>query len=362
MNLGPSRTVQQTITKDEAHRRQSYAHNGSPRRRRANMLSHLDGSGSTRVVVTGGAGFIGSHLCEALLARDSHVTCVDNLVGTAGSTRNIDHLIGDHRFELVVDSVLDWASNADLAGVDCVFHQAASKNSVALDDPEHDLTVNSLGTLRLLLRCARDDVRKFVHASTGSVFGETNQPHDDRIPKRPVSLYGTSKLAGESYCSVVGNTFGLDYTVLRYYHVIGPRQDWSERGGVVPIFARRCLQRRPLKIYGTGEQTRSFTAVADIVAANLLASDSTTTSGQSFTCASGIAVSIRELAEFIIEETGSLREIVLEPSRAGDIEQFVVDNGPIRELGIEFDTDWRGLVRDVIAWIKASGAVRTREP
>ena len=224
-----------------------------------------------RVVVTGGAGFIGSHLCEALLASDNRVTCVDNLVGTEGSTHNLYDFIDDPRFELVTDSVLDWADRTDLTGLDCIFHQAASKNTVALDDPELDLAVNGLGTLRLLLAAARCGVPKFVHASTGSVFGETGRAHCEDGLKQPVSLYGVSKLAGESYCAVIGRTFGLDYTVLRYYHVIGRRQDSSERGGVVPIFVRRCLEGRPLTIYGTGTQTRSFTAVHDVVRANVLA-------------------------------------------------------------------------------------------
>lgn len=312
--------------------------------------------------MTGGAGFIGSHLCEALLARGSRVTCVDNLVGTGGSTRNVDHLIGDPRYDLVVDDVRDWAQRADLTGVDCIFHQAASKNSVALDDPELDLAVNGLGTLRLLLCAARAGVGKFVHASTGSVFGEAHQPHDDRCPMRPVSLYGTSKLAGESYCAVVGRTFGLDYTVLRYYHVIGPRQDWSERGGVVAIFARRCLRGLPLTIYGSGAQTRSFTAVRDVVTANLLASESAALSRASFICASGVAVSIRELAEYVIEETGARVGIDYAPTRPGDIEHFAVDSGPLRALGIEFDTDWQALVREVIAWVRDSGVVPATAP
>jgi UDP-glucose 4-epimerase len=309
---------------------------------------------SKRVVVTGGAGFIGSHLCEALLARENRVTCVDNLVGTDGSTRNLNHLLDDPRFELIADSVLDWADRVDLTGVDCVFHQAASKHAVALRDPELDLTVNALGTLRLLLRAARDGVRRFVHASTGSVFGETEHREAEDSSKRPVSLYGVSKLAGESYCPVIGETFGLDYTVLRYYHVIGRRQDSSERGGVVPIFARRCLEGRPLTIYGTGNQTRSFTAVEDVVRANLLACESPGASRQDFNCASGVSVSIRELAEFVIAQTDSPPQIEYAPARPGDIEHFAVENTKLRQLGIDFDTDWRATVRDVIAWMQES--------
>jgi UDP-glucose 4-epimerase len=307
-----------------------------------------------RLVVTGGAGFIGSHLCEALIARENHVICVDNLVGTGGSTRNVDHLLGSSRFELVTESVLDWADQPDLTGVDCIFNLAASKNAVALDDPELDLAVNGLGTLRLLLRAASDGVRKFVHASTGSVFGEQHRLHTEDGPKQPVSLYGVSKLAGESYCAVIGRTFGLDYTVLRYYHVIGARQDYSERGGVVPIFARRCVERLPLTIYGTGRQIRSFTSVHDVVRSNLLVSVSAAASGQDFICASGVSVSIQELAEFVIAETRSPHQLEYAAQRPGDIGHFAVDNTKLRRLGIEFDTDWRSTVRDVIAWIRDS--------
>ncbi len=165
-----------------------------------------------RVVVTGGAGFIGSHLCEALLASDNRVTCVDNLVGTEGSTHNLYDFIDDPRFELVTDSVLDWADRTDLTGLDCIFHQAASKNTVALDDPELDLAVNGLGTLRLLLAAA-PRLPKTVQTRPDAV-GATGRAHRRRV-QREVSLYGVSKLAGESYCAVIGRTFGLDYTVLR---------------------------------------------------------------------------------------------------------------------------------------------------
>jgi UDP-glucose 4-epimerase len=306
------------------------------------------------VVVTGGAGFIGSHLCDALIERDNHVTCVDNLVGTGGSKRNVEHLVGDPRFELVTEGVLDWANRADLGGIDCVFHQAASKNAVALDDPELDLAVNGLATLRLLLCAVRDGVRKFVHASTGSVFGETNERHVEGGAKRPVSLYGVSKQAGESYCGAIGHLFGLDYTVLRYYHVIGPRQDASERGGVVPIFVRRCLEGRPLTIYGTGNQTRSFTSVRDVVRVNLLVAQSSRAAREDFICASGVTVSIRELADFVIAETGSEEGIEYAAVRLGDIEHFAVDNRKLRRLGAEFDPDWRATVREVIAWMQRS--------
>src|SRR5262245_38125978 len=125
-----------------------------------------------KVIVTGGAGFIGSHLCDALLAHDHHVICVDNLTGSRDCARNVEHLLDHPRFEFIRASIVEWAPQADLNGVDCIFNQAASKMTVCLRDPELDLTVNALAVLRLLERAREFGVRKFVHASTGSVFGE----------------------------------------------------------------------------------------------------------------------------------------------------------------------------------------------
>lgn len=301
------------------------------------------------MVVTGGAGFIGSHLCDALLARGHRVLCVDNLVGTGGSTRNVAHLLGHPRFELVTEDVVAWAERASLHDVACVFHLAASKNAVCMADPERDLAVNALGTLRLVRAAARDGVGRFVHSSTGSVVGETPGRHDAGSATSPVSYYGVSKLAGESYCRAVGKLTGLDCTILRYYHVIGPRQDSSEHGGVVPIFARLALAGQPLTIDGDGEQTRSFTSVFDAVRANLLALEHDGARGATLTCASGVRVSIGELAEYVIAQTGSSAGVRHGPARAGDIRRFDVDNGALRRLGLDFTTDWRAIVREVIA-------------
>jgi UDP-glucose 4-epimerase len=217
-----------------------------------------------------------------------------------------------------------------------------------MKDPELDLTVNGLGTLRLLLAAQRHGVSKFVHGSTGSVFGQLEERQTETHPKNPVSFYGVSKLAGESYCRVFGEIYGLDYTVFRYYHVIGPRQDDSDSGGVVPIFVRRCLEGRPITIYGTGEQVRSFTSVHDVVAANILAAEAGPTATGYFNCASAIRVSIQELAEFVQAEMAADHGIEYEPWRPGDIVEFDIDNSKIRELGMKFNTDWRAVVRGVI--------------
>jgi UDP-glucose 4-epimerase len=302
----------------------------------------------TTAVVTGGAGFIGSHLCDVLIAGGASVVCVDNLVGTRGSTRNIDHLLAEPAFTFVQDAVADWAAATDLTGVNWVFNQAASKNTVCMRDPEQDLIANGLSTLRLLLAAQRDGVEKFVQASTGSVYGESRGQQNEDHPRDPVSFYGVSKLCGDSYCRVVGELFDLDYTVLRYYHVIGPRQDDSETGGVVPIFVRNCLEGSEITIYGNGEQVRSFTSVRDVVEANLRVAELGLRTRGSFNCASGVRVTIEELARFIVAETGAEITIRYADWRPGDIVEFDVDSSKIQACGITFTKDWRSAVREVI--------------
>jgi UDP-glucose 4-epimerase len=303
-----------------------------------------------RVLVTGGAGFVGSHLCDALVSGGAEVVCVDNLVGSGGSSRNIDHLGANRNFHLVDMDVVDWAKTADLRGIDCVFHQAASKNTVCMDDPERDLEVNALATLRLLRAANTAGTRKFIHASTGSVFGELLRRQDEDHPRDPVSFYGVSKMAAESYTRAFDRLFDLDVTIFRYYHVIGPRQNHSDSGGVVPIFVRRCLTAEPITIYGTGEQSRSFTSVHDVVKANMMAWELGQKARGTFNCASGIRVSIQDLANFIIKATKSPTGIEYADWRPGDIRHFDIDNQKIRSLGLQFDTDWKSIVRDVIRY------------
>lgn len=307
---------------------------------------------NSRAVVTGGAGFVGSHLCDALIAEGASVICVDNLAGTDGSTRNIEHLKENSRFELVDEDSATWAQAENLENVDFVFNQAASKFTVSQADPPRDLHVNALGTLKMLLAAHGAGVKKFVHASTGSVFGQLQAKQDENHPKNPASFYGVSKLAGESYCRVVGEIYGLDVSVLRYYHVIGSRQNDSDTGGVVPIFIRKALSGQPLTVNGSGEQVRSFTSVHDVVRANLLAATSPDWGGEYFNCASSIQVSILELAEFIIAETESPSKIQHNQWRDGDIMNFDIDNSKIRAAGMQFNTDWKAHVRDVISWYR----------
>jgi UDP-glucose 4-epimerase len=308
----------------------------------------VSGLAGQRVVVTGGAGFIGSHLCDALLEREAQVLCVDNLVVTGGEPRNVEHLLDRPGFSLARADVVDWAKLADLGGVACVFHLAASKNTVAHENPELDLRVNSLGTLRLLLAARRDLVPVFVHASTGSVYGGAPVDEQPRSATQPVSFYGVSKLAGESYGRAVLRGTPCRYVAIRYFSVIGPRQDDSDRGGVVPIFARCCREGRALPIHGSGDQTRGFTGVRDVVAATIWAAQHDEAHGV-YDCCSGLQVSIRELADYVRAASGAELPVVRVPRRPGDVDASHAAATRLRAAGLTFETDWRALVREVVA-------------
>lgn len=305
------------------------------------------------VLVTGGAGFVGSHLCEALVAAGADVICLDDL--SAGKTANVAHLDALPNFRLVQRDVCD--SSAEMAalfeGVDTVFHNAASKKNVCLIDPARDLAVNAGGTLNLLQICMDKGVRKFVHASTGSVYGEPRIfPTTEDHPLAPVSYYGVSKLAGERYVDVFHRLHGLDTTILRYFHVYGPRQESNEFGGVVSIFLRRISEGRNPIVFGDGEQVRSFTWVRDLVDANLRAAVSPRANGEAYNVASGIKVTINALAHGMLELLDPDGRLTVENGEPllGDIQNFDIDNSKIREqLGVRFREDFWTTLKEAMS-------------
>jgi nucleoside-diphosphate-sugar epimerase len=299
-----------------------------------------------KVVVTGGAGFIGSHLCEELVGTGAEVVSVDDY--SAGHARNIEFLSGRPNFRAVRADVCDRvALDPVIAGADVIFHNAASKKNVCLVDPQKDLRVNAGGALNLLELARAHGVRKFVHASTGSVYGEpTVFPTDEDHPLRPVSYYGVSKLAGERYVDVFHRLYGMDTTILRYFHVYGPRQESNEFGGVVSIFLRAILENKPLVIFGHGRQERSFTWVKDLVRANIAAATRPESAGRVYNAASGIQVTILDLAHRMVGMMGSRVPIVHADPLVGDIMHFDVNNERIRrELGVTFERDFWGTLQ-----------------
>lgn len=305
-----------------------------------------------KAMVTGGAGFIGSHLCETLLNQGIEVVSVDDF--SAGKEENIAHLKTFKGFSSVSCDITDIESTRQhFKGVDIVFHQACSKNTICIRDPRRDLAVNAMGTLNIMLLAKENNVKKVVHASTGSVYGEpflfpTNEDH----PLQPVSYYGVSKLAGEKYALLFASKLhNLDVTALRYFHVYGPRQDNSDVGGVVSIFCRRAHENKELIIYGDGTQVRSFTYVNDIVRINLMAAINSSMSGQVYNCASGLKITIKELADRVLSHYNKHHlNITYLDWKPGDIKNFNVDNSKLKSLGFEFASDFDEGLNQTLNW------------
>lgn len=305
-------------------------------------------------LVTGGAGFIGSHICEEALSQGKRVVCLDNMV--AGKVENIKPFEGNPNFKFVHADVsrLDEIVDA-FRGVDVAFHNAASKNTVCRDDPNLDMMVNAWGAWNVAEACRVNGVKKLVHASTGSVYGEMLiSPQTEDHPLRPRSFYGVSKLAGESYLRAFQAYYdSFRYSVVRYFHVFGPRQESAEWGGVIPIFIRRALNNQPLVIYGDGSQIRSFTYVKDDVAANFLLANSAEADGQAFNAASGLKVSILELAQMVLRLLGKQDlEIQFADWRPGDVKVFDIDNTRIKRVGANFELNFEAGLGETIHWYK----------
>lgn len=306
-----------------------------------------------KVIVTGGAGFIGSHICEELLPLGAQVHCLDDF--SAGKKSNVAFMTSHPSFHVVAKDVCD--DDEEMArlfdGTDIVFHNAASKKNVCLLNPQRDLTVNSGGALNLLQYALKYKVAKFIHASTGSVYGEPKVfPTDEKHAFEPVSYYGVSKLAGERYVDVFHKLYGLDTTILRYFHVYGPRQESNEFGGVVSIFLRKILDGQNPVVFGDGHQVRSFTWVKDLVQANLAAAMSPKSRGEAYNAASGIKVTIRDLATKMLDILDREKRLTVEygDPLVGDIMNFEVDNRKICDhLGVAFNQDFWGTLRFALA-------------
>lgn len=303
-----------------------------------------------KTIVTGGAGFIGSHICEELLNAGAEVISIDDY--SAGKERNIEFMKANPKFKAYKKDVCDrdgW--DEILKDCDTIFHNAASKKNICLVNPQRDLDVNAGGTLNLLQLAMKYKVRKFVHASTGSVYGEpTIFPTKEDHPLRPVSYYGVSKLAGERYVDVFHHLYGLDTTILRYFHVYGPRQESNEFGGVVSIFLRNIMENKPMTIFGHGDQMRSFTWVKDLARVNLEAAVNPKARGAVYNAASGIQVTINDLAKRMGEMMQSKVEIIHGEPLLGDIMFFDVSNTAVcSDLNVTFEKDFWGTLNRTLA-------------
>jgi len=292
-------------------------------------------------LITGGAGFIGSHLADRLLEQNSEkVIILDNFI--SGSIRNIKHLQNDKRIEIIRGDVRNFQEvKKCIHAVDYVFHEAASKMVISIDNPREDLETNIIGPFNIIQAALNTNVR-IVHASTGSVFGSSNVPMKENHIKNPASPYGISKLAGETYMLYYAKEFGLRSSVIRYFHVFGPRQDYSGEAGVVSIFLARVLQNKAPIIFSGGNQIRCFTFVEDSVDATLLLAKSKNAIGQDYNVASKTRMTVNELAKIIINRYGSGNiKPIYGKYRKGENPKPIPDTSKIEKMGfsakISFD-------------------------
>ena len=310
-----------------------------------------------KYLVTGGAGFIGSHLCERLLEK-GEVVCLDNFdpyYSPQAKRKNIEPLIKHPDFELVEGNILDRELLGRLfADVDYVFHNAAQAGvRASVENPLKTHEVNATGTLNLLEAAADSGVRKVINASSSSVYGKVSYlPFDEDHPNVPVSPYGASKLVAEHYCRVFSELHGLETVSLRYFTVFGPRM---RPDLAINIFTGKALNNEPIEVFGDGEKTRDFTFIDNIIDANLRAIER---GSGVYNIGGGERISINELAKRIVAIVGSESKIIYSDSVKGDAEHTWSDVSKARrdigyEPGIGLD---QGLERYVEWYIEANGS------
>lgn len=289
-----------------------------------------------RVIITGGAGFIGSHLAEKLANQGYQITILDDL--STGKMANIEGLLTRPNVEFVQGSITDITLLQRLfRDVYYVFHQAAVPSVPrSIENPRASHDVNVTGTLNVLLAARDNSVKKVVYASSSSVYGDTPKlpKVEDMIPG-PQSPYAATKIAGEYYCRVFHETYRLPTISLRYFNVYGPRQDPnSQYAAVVPLFISRVSQEKPPIIFGDGKQTRDFTFIDDVVEANILAAESNA-SGVFNIGGGGNQISIEKLARLISDLMGKNIDPIYEKQRLGDVRHSLADISKAKTFGYE---------------------------
>lgn len=303
-------------------------------------------------LVTGGCGFIGSHLVEALLQRGlSKILVLDNLI--SGKKENLRHVLKEKPLEIVIGDVRNYELVKKLVSYsDFVFHLAASKMVVSFDNPRLDLETNIGGTVNVLEAARKRDVR-VIYASTGSVLGSGERPMPEDYPPNPTSPYGISKLAAERYCRLYCSEFGVKVSIIRYFHVFGPRQDFRGKAGVISIFLYRVLEGKSPVVYGSGKQVRCFTYVLDDVGATLLIAEKKKSLGQIYNVASPAIISVKDLAKYILQRYGSpgIRIKYGQP-RKGENKMPIPDTSKIKRLGFKAKFTFEEGVELTRQWIK----------
>ncbi len=304
-------------------------------------------------LVTGGAGFIGSHIVDALVKVGKKVRVIDNL--STGNAANLAHLINDIEFiegDIRDTDLLDRA----MKDVDFCFHEAALPSVArSVEDPITVNQVNIDGTLNLLFAAKKNKIKRFIYAGSSSAYGDSpSLPKKEDMKPNPLSPYAVSKLTGEYYCRVFYSVYGLETLCLRYFNVFGPRQDpESQYAAVIPKFITCFLNNTAPQIYGDGEQSRDFTYIDNVVYANMLAAKAKNTSGQVLNIACGRRTSLNDLVKLLKNLLpGKIKPDYTE-SRSGDIKHSLADISKAgRMLGYSPKTSFEQGVKKTIEWHK----------
>ena len=313
-----------------------------------------------RALVTGGAGFVGSHLVDALLDRGDEVAVIDDL--STGKRENLDGALarGADFHEL---DIRDGARTREVIGAqrpDIVFHLAAQMDvRKSIEDPAWDAGINVVGTIHVLEASRLAGVSRVVNTSTGgAIYGEVDvMPTPESAPARPMAAYGQSKFCAEAYCGWFERLYGLSSVTLRYGNVYGPRQDPHGEAGVVAIFCGKLLAGDRPRIFGDGRQTRDYTYVGDIVAANLAAAAHPEAHG-AYNIGTGVEASVLEVVAALREAAGvgeDKFEPEFAPARAGELQRSSLDVTRARaELGFAAETDLVAGLKPTLEWARAS--------
>ena len=304
-------------------------------------------------LVTGGAGFIGSNLVRALVARGEGVRVLDDF--SSGLRENLEEIRRD--IELVEGDVRDpEACRRACKGAEVIFHEAAIASVPrSLEDPRTSFAVNALGTFNLLAAARNAGARRFVYAASAAAYGTSETvPKVETMPPEPASPYAADKVAGELYLAMFWRAFGLETISLRYFNVFGPRQDPSNQyAGVIAAFASTMLRGRPPVIFGDGRQSRDFVFIGDVVKANLLAADAPAVHGEVVNIGTGRATDLKTMAAAFNRVLGTDFEPIYDAPRPGDVKRSLADVAAARRLlGYKPEVSFEEGLRQTIDWYR----------
>lgn len=312
-----------------------------------------------KILVTGGAGFIGSHVVDAYLAAGHQVAIVDNLSMIGGGRKeNVPPEARFYQVDIRSDTLRDVF--ADFRPQVVNHHAAQASVKISMDDPALDAEVNVLGLINVLRNCSQFEAQHFIYVSSAATYGTPQAlPLDENSPQMPESAYGITKMAGEFYTRMWHDSFGLDYTIFRYANVYGPRQDPMGEAGVVAIFTHRMLKGEPVRIDWDGEQAKDYVYVGDIAHANVLALERGR--NQVFCLGTGRPTSVNELYERLSGIVGVRSPIVRAPKRPGDVHLHYFNPSRAREvLGWQPQTDLEQGLEQTVAYFRRAAAQAAR--